>query len=113
MSYAGLIKRLFERTGMTVRAYADAINITEAHLSNILGGKQRGSHKILESCLAYADLTTDDLRLPDANAADEQKLELWRLFEPLNEKNRALVMGLVQQFHDGQVALAKGRSKRK
>lgn len=66
MSYADLIKELFEKSGLQVNDYAAAAGISITHMSKILNGSAPGSVKILEACARHANIDLQDyLVFPD------------------------------------------------
>lgn len=102
MSYAELIKELHRRSGMQINEYAEAIDISVAHLSNILNNKQAGSRKILEDALAYAGMSLESLCLPEADPATQQEKDVLRLFRALSDERRELACALLRQLFVAQ-----------
>ena len=60
MSYGALIKELFRRSELQVNEYAEAVDVTVAHISNIINENSPGSRKILEACLEYAGMGLEE-----------------------------------------------------
>lgn len=98
MSYAELIQELFRRSGMGVNEWADAISISRAHVSHIINGKHRGSHKILEAALRHAGCAISDLRLPEPDPQTNDEKDVVRWFRQLTGDRRAAALGMLKSL---------------
>lgn len=98
MAYADLIKELFRRSEMQVNEYAQAIDISVTHLSNIINDAQPGSRKILEACLARIQMDIGSLELPEADAHTEEEKTAFRLFRRLDPGQGQAVISVMRQF---------------
>jgi hypothetical protein len=106
-----MIQELQRRSGLGVKEYAEAVDITPAHMSNILNNAQPGSRKILESALRHADMTLESLCLPEPDPDTQQEKKLLGLFRALSSVRRELALGLVRELFVAEKATKKPRQK--
>lgn len=114
MTYADLIKALWRKSGLGVQEYADAIELSKTHLSNILNDQQSGTFKVVRQCLDHADIKIEDcLSLPDENPATREEEEALRLFKTLTGGTRQLALSLLAELSQGHLLLQQGQRKRR
>jgi len=101
MTYADIVKELHSRSGLGVKEYAEAVNLSVATISNIINGK-KATMKAVDACLRYAQLE-DRLELPDDESGEEiEERKLLRSYRKLNDERRKIVLGVAVGLLEAQ-----------
>src|SRR3990167_8659515 len=114
MTYADLIKWLWRKSGLGVQEYAEKIDFSRGHISNIINDQQPGSLKALQACLRHANIGIEDcLSPPPTSTAEKEEGKVLTSLRSLSDGNRELALKLIASLSGGQQALRRQAQRRR